>query len=284
MTTVLPAENHRVHPVDAAQMPPEEVARPDLLNPQLRRGDMLLMQGFTWHFADANQPPSTGRSGMYMKFRAASSPAATGPLLFSSAVAAGLAHPRIMPYTRADGTQTVDTARLVLEHSSGDGSVWAVREPSDGGWRWRLPSFAIEPFEAMRSETTSAWDASNVIGEVQEMAREELGLELPWLSWIADEKAQSGSAAEQLCRVYGHVLGEGAPLPSAAGEFVPAEKLPAEEAEQVRCWVDSVDGRGRAVRRGYGVARDMGGAIEQLKETGAASGGTFRVGEFPLPA
>ena len=66
MTTVLPAENHRVHPVDAAQMPPEDVARPDLLNPQLRRGDMLLMQGFTWHFADANKPPSTGRSGMYM--------------------------------------------------------------------------------------------------------------------------------------------------------------------------------------------------------------------------
>ena len=66
MTTVLPAENRRVHPVDAAQMPPEEVARPDLLNPQLRRGDMLLMQGFTWHFADANKPPSTGRSGMYM--------------------------------------------------------------------------------------------------------------------------------------------------------------------------------------------------------------------------
>jgi ectoine hydroxylase-related dioxygenase (phytanoyl-CoA dioxygenase family) len=48
--------------VEAAQIPPLEMARGELIDPQLKRGDLLLMKGFTWHFADSNRAPSDGRT------------------------------------------------------------------------------------------------------------------------------------------------------------------------------------------------------------------------------
>jgi ectoine hydroxylase-related dioxygenase (phytanoyl-CoA dioxygenase family) len=173
-TTVLPHDDGndpgllgagRVHQVDAAQVPPLETVQSDLVNPQLKRGDLLLMKGFTWHFADSNRPPSSGRSGLYMKFRAASSPPATGPLLFATEVAESLTHKQVMPYHREDGTQRIDQGTLVLEDAETH-RVWAV----GGGGGWQLPRWDIEPTAAMCSTTTAAWDSSNIIGELQAFA------------------------------------------------------------------------------------------------------------------
>lgn len=81
LTTVLPNDDdaallgaNRVHQVDAAQVPPLEMVRDELIDPQLKRGDLLLMKCFTFHFADSNRSPSNGRTGLYMKFRVSPRP------------------------------------------------------------------------------------------------------------------------------------------------------------------------------------------------------------------
>lgn len=112
-----------------------------------------------------------------MCWQAASSPPATGPLLFATNVASSLTNKQVMPYHREDGTQTVDEARLVLEDAASK-KLWAVRSSSGG---WQLPRWEISPTEAMVSTTTTAWDASNVIGDVQALALEDLSVQLAWL-------------------------------------------------------------------------------------------------------
>eukprot|EP01044_Picomonas_judraskeda_P017342 COSAG03_NODE_3242_length_2127_cov_2.754438_2_plen_285_part_00 len=279
--------------MDAAQIPPVSSVQDQLFNPQLRRGDVLLMKGFTWHFADSNRPPSLGRTGLYMKFRAATAPPATGPLLFATDVVATLRHQALMPYHRKDGTQTVDEGCLVLEQA-GTKKVWAARSGEAGGWQ--LPRWQIVPSAAMASKTTAAWDASNVIGELQQAVRSELGVQASWMSWIADSKrldASTGTAAapqERLCRVYGHLLARGDAVPfdsgapSRGGRFIdPTELASAEERGWVRQWVLQVDGSGRPVKRGIGVAKET---MFSYGHEGKAWG-TYRVGAFDsdgLPA
>ena len=272
LTTVLPNHHHdllgsgRIYQVDAAQIPPLRSVQDQLINPHLNRGDLLLMKGFTWHFADSNRPPSLGRTGLYMKFRAASSPPATGPLLFSTDVAATLQHPGLMPFHRRDGTQTVDEGCLIIEQA-GTKRVWAV--PGVGSGRWQLPRWQIQPTAAMCSTTTAAWDASNIIGELQQNVRRDLSVQASWMSWIADSKKLDRTASnvpeERLCRVYGHLLAQGDAEPCdqsgsllvSGGRFIdPTELELVEERSWVRQWVLQVDSSERPVKRGIGVAKD----------------------------
>jgi hypothetical protein len=191
-----------------------------------------------------------------------------------------------MPYHRKDGTQTVDEGCLVLEQA-GTKKVWAARSGEAGGWQ--LPRWQIVPSAAMASKTTAAWDASNVIGELQQAVRSELGVQASWMSWIADSKrldASTGTAAapqERLCRVYGHLLapGDAVPFdsgaPSRGGRFIdPTELASAEERGWVRQWVLQVDGSGRPVKRGIGVAKET---MFSYGHQGKAWG-TYRVGAF----
>lgn len=277
-TTVLArVAPERIHSVDTAQIPPELPAQ-RTLNPQLRRGDLLLSSCFTWHLASGNRPPSTGRTGLYMKFRAASAPCSTGPLLFPSSVAAAIQHKHLLPHHRADGTQTIDSVCLVLEEHGG-GRVWAVQRPGDGGWC--LPTFDIASSAQMQARDTSAWDSSNVIGEVLAAVKEALGLELGWLSWIADEKTiGSPRDTEHLQRVYGHTMPAG--WTSTTGGFVDLMGVPSGSRTWIKCWQRSEDRSGKSVRRGLGLARD--GVGQGYNSEGVAEG-KYRVAPFagPLP-
>ena len=268
--------SRRVHQVQAAQIPPFEDVEHELINPHLRRGDVVLMHGFTWHYAPANGADSSGRTGLYMKFRAASSPPAAGPLLFASEVATSLVHSHIMPYHRQDGSQIVDEGRLVLEHEHTN-TVWAVPCGSDAAG-WRLPHWKIVQSNDMVSATTAAWDAGNIIGELQTLAYEDFGVLLPWMSWIADSKQRCASqgTSENLCRVYGHLLNPGDSLPARGGMFVDPTALPAAEREWVRQWVEQIDSRGRSVRRGIGVPRHTTFSYDRPGK----QAGTYRVGAF----
>lgn len=86
---------------------------------------------------------------------------------------------------------------------------------------------------------------------------------------------------EQLCRVYGHLLGNGDAMPAdTAGQFVdPVELHAVEEREWVRQWVEQIDSVGRPVRRGIGVAKDISLDGWYYGNPGE-SRGTYRVGEF----
>ena len=197
-----------------------------------------------------------------------------------------------MPHHRQDGTQTVDEGCLVLEQSGGTEKVWALPDAGTGGWQ--LPRWQIAPTAAMRSTTTSAWDASNVIGDLQEFVQRDLGLQLPWMSWIADSKVAGALPhQERLCRVYGHLL-DGrcgvepashlGSLMNQAGCFVDPTKLEAaEERGWVRQWVQQVDSSDRPVKRGIGVARETAFSYGHQGK----AWGTYRVGAFTedgLPA
>jgi hypothetical protein len=185
-TRVLPTTNGRTHPISVAAIPAQSdtpgtrppmvggVVGVDLLDPELRRGDMFLFNGFTWHFAAPNQGPAT-RLGLYMKFRARSAPSSCGPLLFPSAIAA-VVPSRLLPYHRRDGTQTIDRAVWILE----DGVSHEICMLANG----ELPGVDLPSTGVMRQNDTGAWDLANVIGACLDHAGLLAGCDLGWLSWV----------------------------------------------------------------------------------------------------
>ena len=272
-TTVLPSADGRVHPVDVGTIPSHPSTTTALVDPHLRRGDLFIFHGFTFHFAAPNHGPE--RCGLYIKFRAKTAPSACGPLLFPTHLAR-LA-PSLLPYHRNDGTQRIDQGVWILEDGTTN-EICVVSEREGRGWH--LPSVPISSAQGgpMRPNSTSEWDAGNVIGECLRHATASTGCELGWLSWVADHnKAHTaGDAAdEHYIRVYGHISADGAlatlggegRLPAAAGmvfasvsdlaagRFGRNTDLSALGLAWIRSWQSSTDPTtGQPVRRGLGLA------------------------------
>lgn len=302
-STVLPS-NGRVHPVDAAQVPaPHEIT---LVDPGVKKGDVVLMNGFLWHEPRPNYG-NGDRCGLYMKFHAKSSPPACGPTIYPSAVHDVLPDDarHLVPYHRGDGKFAavrdepvggVDEAMLLIEDS--EEKVLVLGTEADG---WRLPKFA-----AWEDKTAGILDVCNVMGSVVGQARDRLGLQLPWLSWLADLAGPHPDEGdgEWRCRVFGHRLLTAAPEIDAAGgsgerhRWMSADDLAGASAagllergadvlEWLRMWQNEEDEDGRPVTRSYGVpTTDV--AYFSYNRNGNPEG-TYRVGEFdengrPLPA
>ena len=292
-TKVLPSDG-RVHPVDAAQVPlASEIVFDD---PGLKKGDVILMHGFAWHEARPNFG-DTDRCGLYMKFHARSSPPACGPTIYPSQVHHFLRSEvkHLVPYHRGDGKYAavrdgpvggVDEARLLIEDS--EGRVLVLRDGADG---WALPRFA-----AAEDESASILDVCNVMGSVLEQVRQQLGLRLPWLSWLLDlpGSAPDGAAGEWRCRVYGHRLLSAAPKLVGNGaapghRWMSAAELEeagsagqlecgGEEQEWLRMWQEEEDQEGRAVTRSFGLpSTDV---VDYLYNRGGNPQGNYRVGVF----
>lgn len=293
-TSVLPS-NGRVHQVDAARVPaPAEIA---LVDPQLKKGDVVLMHGFTWHEARPNYGNSD-RCGLYMKFHAKSSPPACGPTIYPSAVHEFLRDDakHLVPHHRGDGQFAalrdgpvggIDEGTVLIEDSEGQ-----ILLLDDGANGLRLPTFAAE-----EDASAGILDVCNVMGSVLRQTREQLGLRLPWLSWLLDVPGVSteDDASEWRCRVYGHRLdGAGPDLAVHSGPvpghcWMSAEAL--EQADndgqlvngtQVRKWLhmwqNEVDENDNPVTRSYGVpTTDV--EFYSFNRNGN-SPGTYRVGEF----
>ncbi len=266
-TKVLPSDG-RVHPVDAAQVPlPAEIPFDD---PSLKKGDAILMNGFAWHEARPNFG-DTDRCGLYMKFHARSSPPACGPTIYPSQVHDFLPPEarHLVPWHRGDGRYAalrqrpvggVDEARLLIEDS--EGRVLVLGDGADG---WGLPRFA-----AAEDESAGILDVCNVMGSVLEQAGEQLGLRLPWLSWLLDLPGSPPDGGEWRCRVYGHRLADAAPdIVSGNGRTPGHRWMSAAELEEagaagriecggqvrrwLRMWQEEEDEEGRAVTRSFGV-------------------------------
>ena len=237
-TTLLPSDG-RLHQVDAVQEPTRDLTAPLLHDPQLRRGDVLLMDGLTWHEARPNNG-STNRVGLYMKFHARSSPPACGPTIFPTAVHAALPPSvrHLVQHHDVSGTGTgfarlddetgtsVDAvleARLLIEDVAGRFLLLpttAVRtgagaEAGSSGvlpeHRWELPHCR----DCSDDNATDILDACNVVGSVCRYAKATLGLTIPWLSWLEDEMLPS--AAGGRVRIFAHRLGELASSTGACG-------------------------------------------------------------------
>lgn len=290
-TKVLPS-NGRVHPVDAAQVPPP--AAIDFVDPDLKKGDVVLMHGFTWHEARPNYG-DTDRCGLYMKFHARSSPPACGPLIYPSEVHDYLPddRKRLVPYHRGNGRYGavrdvpvggIDEARLLIEDRQG-----RILVLLDGTAGWALPRYA-----AAEDATAGILDVCNVMGSVQTQAQTQLGLPLPWLSWLQDFTEARGTAAERRCRVYGHRLSSAAPdLAAADGtlehSWMSAAQLDAATAagrldrgqevqKWLRMWQEEKDEAGHTVTRSFGLPSTD---VQYYKYNGNGNPpGTYRIGQF----
>lgn len=286
-TAVLPSGG-RVHQVDAARVPKGKDV--PLVNPQLRKGDVVLMHGFTWHEARPNYG-NADRCGLYMKFHAQSSPPACGPTIYPSAVHEALPDEmkHLIPHHRADGQYAamrdgpvggVDEGQVLVEDA--DGRVLLVRAED---YTWRLPVF-----EAAEDESAGILDVCNVMGSVLSGVNEQLGLQLPWLSWLQDQTAPGeGEASETRRRVYGHQLVTSAPSVEGEHVWMTAEELAEartegalEDGEQVlkwlHMWQQEEDADGNTVVRSYGVPSTH---VKYFRYNGNGNEpGVYRMGEF----
>lgn len=295
-STLQPSDG-RVHQMDAACVPkPSEIL---MVDPDLKKGDVVLMHGFAWHEARPNYGNSD-RCGLYMKFHAKSSPPACGPTIYPTAVHEHLREDvkHLVPYHRDDGQFAavretpvggVDEGRVVIEDA--DDRVLLLGSDADG---WNVPRF-----DAHEDATASILDVCNVMGSVVTQAHERLGIRLPWLSWLTDLSAHEDDGAWR-CRVYGHRLpgGSVSVADGVAHRWVTSDELAAltdegrvRDGEEVCAWLhmwqNEVDEDGNAVTRSYGVpTTDVQYYV--YNRTGEQQG-TYRVGQFddegmPLPA
>jgi ectoine hydroxylase-related dioxygenase (phytanoyl-CoA dioxygenase family) len=313
-TTVRPS-NGRVHQVDAAQVPSPDKIK--LVDPLLKRGDVVLMDGFLWHEARPNYGNSD-RCGLYMKFHAKSSPPACGPTIYPSAVHDILPDDakHLVPYHRRDGQYAalrdepvggVDEAELLIEDS--EERVLVLGNDADG---WRLPKFL-----ATEDSTAGILDVCNVMGSVLAQTHDQLGLQLPWLSWLADlvDSGRDGDTrdgdardsdtrdgdtgddkiGEWRRRVYGHCLQTAAPEIKTAADssrqhrWMSADELDgvhsdglldhgADVLEWLRMWQNEEDETGRPITRSFGLpTTDV--AHYSYNRNGNPEG-AFLIGEF----
>jgi len=293
-TTVRPSDG-RVHQVDAAQVPSPVDIR--LVDPSLKKGDVVLMDGFLWHEARPNYG-NADRCGLYMKFHAKSSPPACGPTIYPSAVHDFLPNEveHLVPYHRSDGQYAalrdgpvggIDEARLLIEDS--DEKVLVVGNGTDG---WQLPKF-----RAAEDASAGILDVCNVMGSVVTQTRDKLGLQLPWLSWLVDlaHSAHDDDTGEWRCRVYGHRLQIAAPELNSANDLTRQYRwMSADELEDVnsaglldygaevlkwlRMWQKEEDEDGRPVTRSFGLpSTDV--EYYSYNRNGNPKG-TYRIGEF----
>ena len=293
-TNVLPSDG-RVHQVDAAQVPnPSEI---HLVDPSLKKGDVVLMDGFLWHEARPNYG-NYDRCGLYMKFHAKSSPPACGPTIYPSAVHDFLPNEvkHLVPYHRGDGQYAalrdgpvggIDEAQLLIE--DGDEKVLVIGNDIDG---WQLPKFA-----ASEDATAGILDVCNVMGSVVTQARDKLGLQLPWLSWLVDVSGsvEGGDTTQSRCRVYGHRLKIAAPDFDALNDLTRQQGwMSIDELEEINLagllkggadvlkwlhmWQQEEDEDGYSVTRSFGVPSTHVGYFSYNRN--GNSQGNYRIGEF----
>ena len=297
-TDVLPS-NGRVHPVDAARVPNAKDV--NLVNPQLRKGDVVLMHGFTWHEARPNYG-NTDRCGLYMKFQAQSAPPACGPTIYPTALHEVLPDTckHLVPHHRDDGRYAavrsetekltgpvggVDVGQVLIEDA--DERLLLLGNDTMG---WRLPGF-----EASEDDTASILDVCNVMGSLKAKVHEQMGVLLPWMSWLADTTTAGTDDANQIrCRTYGHQLAEHSPVltgPATASGYrwftaddvsTLAADGSLKDAEQVlqwlHMWQHEEDEEGNAVMRSYGLPTTD---VRYLRYNGNGNiPGHYRVGEF----
>ena len=199
-----------------------------LMDAGLRRGDLLLMNMFTWHAGGANRSDHN-RLGVYNKYRARNAPPGCGPIVFSDA-----AHRAVVRRGRSliphHGAQPVTALRLVIER---DGRFLLLRHadgPGADAGGWELPGAV-------------AGAGANHLTVLEEMARRRLSIELPWASFIGDYD-ESG----QRCRVFGYSLPAGDAVATDGGAWFTSSQIEdlasqgqladGYEADAVALWVD----------------------------------------------
>ncbi len=174
-----------------------DLTRPDtkqlapFIDPELEAGDLLITNQHTWHSAPAGTA-TDDRCGIFHKYCAVNAPPAAGyyPYNLAARDSLGDAGKRLIPVCF---DKPLTTARLLIECPSGDESKYLLLHDDEND-RWELPGG-----EGWEEEEGVGWDIGARIASLQDLTETQLGLDVPWMSYIEDVGQAGG-----VCRVYGY--------------------------------------------------------------------------------
>ena len=245
--------SHKLHRVIDPSARILDVARPDrgqlapFVDPELKASDLLLLNMYTWHEPPAGTA-SKDRCGIFNKYCAVNAPPAAGYYRYSQAAYEALsdAGKRLLP---VHSDKPLAETRLLIECSVGEESLFLVQRDGETD-RWQLPGG-----RGWEEEKGVGWDVGARIGAMQVLARDQLGVEIPWMSYIADE--------EDTCRLYGY-LDEDGVLTGLAGEGAGCDWFTRGDLQQMLGAEDYICRAIGAWQRD-GVVRGKGKACSQSK-------------------
>ncbi|MGI9613174.1 MAG: phytanoyl-CoA dioxygenase family protein [Acidimicrobiales bacterium] len=222
--------------------PPIQPDEADYIDPELRRGDLLVMNMHLWHRAAGNTSDHH-RVGAFNKYAAAEAPPATGYFLYDDDVRDALS-PENRSLLGVHSNKPIGTTRLVLVRHNKDEPEVFLSE--DAGDRLALPGGPVYVEQAIPD-----WDQGNVVASLQAALRQQVRIETPWVSYLGDF-----DEGDHLCRVYGYELtGLGFPVTYDRGRWLSRSQLESSgdevgygyELEAFDRWFDPAVVRGKAL-------------------------------------
>jgi ectoine hydroxylase-related dioxygenase (phytanoyl-CoA dioxygenase family) len=175
------------HVLDLTGPDPEQLA--PFIDPELKTGDLLLVNQHIWHLAPTGTAKED-RFGIFHKFCASNAPPAAGYYPYNPAALEALsdAGKRLIPVCF---DKPITTTRLLIERPA-DGRPQFLLLRDDHNGSWKLPGG-----EGFEEEGTGGWDVGARIASLQALTREQLGVDIPWMTYIEDVEMENG-----ICRVY----------------------------------------------------------------------------------
>jgi hypothetical protein len=169
---------------------PDRDRLPPFIDPELKAGDLLVVNEHVWHEAPAGTTPED-RCGIFNKYCAVDAPPAAGYYPYNPAALDALSDDgkRLIPVCF---DKPIATTRLLIEDTSNQEPKFLLRRDSETH-SWELPGG-----EGWEEEKLVGWDVGARIGSLQEITQTQLGLEVPWMSYIEDIEEGEG-----ICRLYG---------------------------------------------------------------------------------
>ncbi len=218
--------------------PAVKPAATDFIDPELKRGDLLLMNMHLWHKADGNQS-QVHRVGMFNKYAAATHPPATGYYLYDDEVFNSLSEAGQELIAVHSDREITRTRAVLVRYRDGKPQAYFL-ETSDG---LHFPGGLAKDERAIPD-----WDLGNHISPLQQHLREQVQIEVPWLSYVGDYIEGDG-----LCRVYGYTLNDNGFPVAYDGTWIDVDKLTATQLahdyaiEAIQTWLDPNFVRGKGL-------------------------------------
>ena len=180
------------HILDLTRPDPEQL--PDFVDPELKAGDLLLMDMHTWHKAPGGTT-SDDRVGIFNKYCAVNAPPAAGYYPYDRTAYDALsdAGKRLIPL---HFDQPITDTRLLIEATSGSESRYFLTSIDGNGSR-ELPG------GTGWEEEKVGWDVGARIGSLQSLVKSQLNVDIPWASYIEDVVTNGG-----VSRLYGYADAE----------------------------------------------------------------------------
>lgn len=163
----------------------------DWVDPQLRRGDLALVDMHCWHRAGPNNSDHH-RIGLFTKWGAASHPPATGWYLYSDEVRRALG-PEGEHILAVSSARSIATSRGLIERERKGESQFLFVE-RDG-------KLSLPGGPAVKEGAIPDWDEGNYVWSAVTALEAQLKCRPPWMSYVGDYEEDA-----TLCRVYAYRL------------------------------------------------------------------------------